>query len=825
MQQIKIFTRLFLQLIVILQWISFYQITFAQESSTAAFQLTSSEPPDIAVAFNDTANVDRIGRAYRPRPKQHIINKSRRWSHRKRHGPVYTPWTEWSKCDIHCKQERERFCLDRRKCGQTRHIEERLCSRAFCEPLKLETLPTPGRPIYNRHLVPNSLSDGYAAGASQYPTFQNGPDLRPRPQFTPQPLHPLHSRHRPFPGSPPNFDKQRLEHDFRPHYRPIDTRLPPSYATDYADEDADDERDYFVIKPKQKPKRKRRRKKKPQVIEVDLNDSPYDDLDDDDYDAYNDATEKLVLKVVKQTDAIREKPKRHKYYFKDPYDPYFTRRGFGDQLPSAAALSSSLALPSSWNPANSTVAEQTLTYGNIYNNFSNPINVHAQRRMGHETRSLKNRRNTRSGDTFNSDDFDYNYDDSQEEYPNRRMDEAFPDIRKDKKAVFSIPRRPPMSNYTKWSRWSKCSAKCTTRRFKKCKIQQYCGNDVIREIAYCYTEGSFCQEWIGNQLQSMNQALESTTPSTTTVSYTVPSRNSNSRNNNGGRGKSRKQENNAIASNRMSSNRRSSWSQSSDVFSSDFDCGIPVVRDKRKNNVYNMLRIIGGKAARRGQWPWQVAILNRFKEAFCGGTLISPHWIVTAAHCVRKRLYVRLGEHNLQQHDGSEIELKIEYAIKYPKYDKKTVDNDVALLRLPKEIQKTTYIGFACLPKRNQQLPIGDTCTIIGWGKRRHWDDAGTNILHEAEVPIVPINECRSVYYDYTITKNMFCAGHKRGRIDTCAGDSGGGLLCRDASKPHQPWTVFGITSFGDGCGKKNKFGIYTKLPNYVEWIMSVISE
>lgn len=55
--------------------------------------------------------------------------------------------------------------------------------------------------------------------------------------------------------------------------------------------------------------------------------------------------------------------------------------------------------------------------------------------------------------------------------------------------------------------------------------------------------------------------------------------------------------------------------------------------------------------------------------------------ILTAAHCVRKRLYVRLGEHNLQQHDGSEIELKIEYAIKYPKYDKKTVDNDVALLR------------------------------------------------------------------------------------------------------------------------------------------------
>lgn len=60
---------------------------------------------------------------------------------------------------------------------------------------------------------------------------------------------------------------------------------------------------------------------------------------------------------------------------------------------------------------------------------------------------------------------------------------------------------------------------------------------------------------------------------------------------------------------------------------------------------------------------------------------MSPLWVLTAAHCVRKKLFIRLGEHNLEVHDGSEIEFRVELAIKHPKYDKRTVDNDVAMLR------------------------------------------------------------------------------------------------------------------------------------------------
>jgi secreted trypsin-like serine protease len=80
----------------------------------------------------------------------------------------------------------------------------------------------------------------------------------------------------------------------------------------------------------------------------------------------------------------------------------------------------------------------------------------------------------------------------------------------------------------------------------------------------------------------------------------------------------------------------------------------------------------------------------------------------------------------------------------------------------------TSSIGF-----RSTKNNFNRFCsTVIGWGKRKHSDESGTNVLHEAEVPIISNESCKSVYYDYVITKNMFCAGANR--VDTCAGDSGG---------------------------------------------------
>ena len=95
------------------------------------------------------------------------------------------------------------------------------------------------------------------------------------------------------------------------------------------------------------------------------------------------------------------------------------------------------------------------------------------------------------------------------------------------------------------------------------------------------------------------------------------------------------------------------------------------------------INCLGGRQANQGRWPWQVAILNKYREVFCGGTLVAPGWILTAAHCVRKHLFVRLGEHDLVEQEGSELEYAVKVARIHPDYNPDTVDNDVALLKIP----------------------------------------------------------------------------------------------------------------------------------------------
>ncbi|XP_037930821.1 uncharacterized protein LOC119665663 [Teleopsis dalmanni] len=706
---------------------------------------------------------------------QRLHNHPSRWSgrwHSSDHNQRFTRWTPWTTCDHSCVKRRERFCKAKRKCGYTKHVEEQKCWH--CHPQQTwhdeySAVPkTSQLPQQNTH-GPIIINAAAAASSGTQPT-QSPQHVSTESVYVPTVQHVHHVQHVPV------LPVEIIEHQpYQPifNYPPI-TSAPIIRGIEHVSEDhnpfgvqdeagVSDEDDFFIFNEHKRP-HKFNKNRKPLPIDA----TNYEESLPEEYSDFEDEED---------------------------------------------------SMESSWDSAH--------LYGlQMGNKMKKSKNMKQHQRNGHKNRNRSHKKqrfgtvlSERSlapgddgieGDVFQYEDFDFEQDAVASDHYNDSYDSDDNDYLDFRNASFYSKEKSTIDGltpkhrrlYSKWSRWTKCSPKCTTRRYKKCRVREQCGREVLREIAYCYTEGSFCEQWLQAQVHKAPP-------------YELrPMSASRRRDNIGGI------QSNSIVSDYIMSGKGYRGPEYAPM---KLKCGIPSIRSN-KRSMYNMLKIIGGKAARKGEWPWQVAIFNRFREAFCGGTLIAPNWVLTAAHCVRKVLYVRIGEHNLDYADGTELQLRILKSFKHPNFDKKTVDSDVALLKLPKPVNATNWIGFSCLPTPYQPLPKNMECTVIGWGKRRSRDISGTSVLHQAEVPIISMDNCRSVYQDYTITKNMFCAGHKKGRIDTCAGDSGGPLLCRDTTKPNHPWTIFGITSFGDGCAKRNKFGIYAKVSNYVDWVWSVIN-
>lgn len=228
--------------------------------------------------------------------------------------------------------------------------------------------------------------------------------------------------------------------------------------------------------------------------------------------------------------------------------------------------------------------------------------------------------------------------------------------------------------------------------------------------------------------------------------------------------------------------------------------------------------IVGGVAASKGELPFQVSIQTSTGSHFCGGSLIKPNWVLTAGHCVQGSGSMKIVVGMYNQSDKKDTEtFTAKKIIAHPQFDENTLDFDYALIQLSGD-SKYRPID---LNKVEIAVPEGQDKFMVwtsGWGTLNEGDYSLPQILQKVEVPLVSQAACNAAdVYNGTITDRMLCAGLPEGGKDSCQGDSGGPLFTKQASGD---FTLVGVVSWGEGCARPNKYGVYSKVNVMVDWIM-----
>lgn len=242
-------------------------------------------------------------------------------------------------------------------------------------------------------------------------------------------------------------------------------------------------------------------------------------------------------------------------------------------------------------------------------------------------------------------------------------------------------------------------------------------------------------------------------------------------------------------------------------------CGRQLFNSIRAGN-----RIMNGKNAQMGAWPWQASMQWQGKH-HCGASLISSRWLLSAAHCFANKT----NSEDWTVNFGTVVNKpymtgKVQNIISHENFSSPGLHDDIALVQLAKEVSFSKYIRRICLPDAKMKLSENDSVVVTGWGAL-YMNGPLPSVLQEAFVKIIGNKVCNAPNaLSGSVTDNMLCAGFMSGNADACQNDSGGPLVYPDSRKI---WHLVGIVSWGDGCAKKNKPGVYTRVTAYRDWITS----
>nr|SFW93281.1 TPA: kallikrein B1 [Oryctolagus cuniculus] len=238
-------------------------------------------------------------------------------------------------------------------------------------------------------------------------------------------------------------------------------------------------------------------------------------------------------------------------------------------------------------------------------------------------------------------------------------------------------------------------------------------------------------------------------------------------------------------------------------------CAVHVVSASSAFSQAKEILISGGQECRPHSQPWQAALFDG-SFLFCGGILVHPQWVLSAAHCFQESYTIGLGLHNLSaQEPGSQM-IEANLSVLHPDYDDPQLANDLMLIKLNKAAVESDTVRTIRVAS---QCPVpGTNCLVSGWGQLS--DGNLPQVLQCATITVVSELFCHNSFPGL-YHPSMFCAGGQDIR-DSCRGDSGGPLVCNG--------TLQGLVSWGPNpCGQLNLPGVYTNLCLFTKWIQQTI--